>query len=174
MARPEGLLMTEAVTNLRVLKPSRKKAKPGDLFALQHVDEQFSFGRVISTGAKWTLAEGAGPAVLIYIFREQSRNKVVPEEVAMRPEHLLVAPIMTNHLPWSRGYFETLANIPLKAGDVLPQHCFHSASRGRYFDDHGIELPGPIEPVGDHGLHSFRTIDDQVSDARGLPRAPQE
>lgn len=165
--------MTEAVTNLRVLKPSRKKPKPGDVFALQ-IEEQFLFGRVISTDAKWTLAEGAGPAVLIYIFRGRSSEKAVPDRAAMRPEQLLVSPIMTNQLPWSRGYFETLANVPLAADEVLPQHSFLSASRGRYFDERGAELPGPIEPVGDHGLHSFRTIDDQVSDALGVPRAPEE
>lgn len=166
--------MTESVTNLRVLKPSRKKPRPGDVFALQVADEGFLFGRVISTDAKWTLAQGAGPAVLIYIFRERSREKAVPDRAVMRPEHLLVSPIMTNQLPWSRGYFETLANTSLTADDVLPQHCFLSASRGRYYDERGVELPGPSGPVGDHGLHSFRTIDDQVSDALGVPRAPDE
>lgn len=166
--------MTEAVANLRVLKPSRKKPKPGDVFALQLGEEPFLFGRVISTDAKWTLAEGAGPAVLIYIFRDRSIDKAVPDRAALRPERLLVSPIMTNQLPWSRGYFETVANIPLTPEDVLSQHCFLSASRGRYFDEHGAELPGPIEPVGDHGLHSFRTIDDQISDALGVPRAPED
>ena len=165
--------MTEVVTNLRILRPSRKKPKPGDVFVLQLVDEQFLFGRVISTDTKWTLAEGAGPAVLIYIFAEQSRKKAVPDKAVLRPEHLLVPPIMTNRLPWARGYFETLANIPLTAEEILPHHCFLSASRGGYFDDRGVKLPAPIEPVGDHGLHSFRTIDDQVSDALGVPRAPE-
>ncbi len=75
---------------------------------------------------------------------------------------------------WSRGYFEILANVPLTADDVLVQHCFRSASRGRYFDEHGNELPGLAEPIGDHGLYSFRTIDDQVSDALGIDRAPEE
>lgn len=166
--------MTEAVTNLRVLKPSKKKPMPGDVFALQLAGEQFLFGRVISTDAQWTLAESAGPAVLIYIFRDRSDDKAVPDRSLLRPERLLVPPIMTNRLPWSRGYFETVANMPLAPGDVLAQHCFLSASRGRYFDEHGTELAGPIEPVGDHGLHSFRTIDDQVSAALGVPRALEE
>lgn len=51
------------------------------------------------------------------------------------------------------------------------QHCFLSASRGKYFDDQGHELPGPIEPVGDYRLHSLRTIDDEISDALGIPPA---
>lgn len=62
----------------------------------------------------------------------------------------------------------------LAADDVLARHCFRSASRGRYFDEHGVELPGPIEPLGDHGLHSSRAINDQVSDALGESRAPED
>jgi hypothetical protein len=92
----------------------------------------------------------------------------------MRPDRLLVSPIMTNRLPWTRGYFETLANVPLEVGDVLPRHCFLSASRGRYFDDAGNELAGAIEPVGDYALHSFSTIDDQISDKLGIPRVPAD
>ncbi|OFI37026.1 hypothetical protein BIU82_11495 [Arthrobacter sp. SW1] len=162
--------MTESVTNLRVLKPSRKKPQPGDVFAFQLAEKPFLFGRVISTEVRWTVAQNALPAILIYIFRDQSLEKTVPERVRLRPDRLLVSPMMTNRLPWSRGYFETLVNIPLAPEDVLPQHCFLSAWRGQYFDDHGVELPGPIEPVGDYGLHSFRTIDDEISDALGVPR----
>jgi hypothetical protein len=165
--------MTEVETNLRVLKPSRKKPQPGDVFAMQLPDETFLFGRVVSTQAKWTLAAGADPAVLIYVYRERSSIAELPDGAVLKPSRLLVSPIMTNQRPWSKGYFQTLANLPLGPGDVLAQHCFLSASRGRYFDEHGNELRGPVEPVGDHALQSFRTIDDQVSDAVGIPRVPE-
>lgn len=87
----------------------------------------------------------------------------------MRPDRLLVSPIMTNKLPWSKGYFETLANVPLGEDDVLDQHCFLDWT-GRYYDENLNELPGPREPVGEYGLASFRTIDDEVSDALGFER----
>ncbi len=80
--------------------------------------------------------------------------------------------MMTNKLPWSKGYFQTVDHWPLEPGDLLRQHCFLSGARARYFDEAGNELPGPVEPVGDYGLHSFRTIDDAVSDALGIDRAP--
>jgi hypothetical protein len=79
--------------------------------------------------------------------------------------------MMTNNLPWSRGYFQTLINLPIEAGEVLPRHCFQSAA-GIYYDDMTNVLPGPIEPVGEWGLASFRSIDDVVSSALGLPLAP--
>ena len=164
----------EVVTNLRVLAPSRKAPRPGDLFAMQLPDERFLFGRVVSTEARWTVAGGSDPAILIYVYRQPSKVGEVPAGSAMRVGELLVPPIMINRLPWSRGYFQTLSRVPLESEDVLPQHCFHSASRGRYYDEHGNELWGPTQPVGDHGLHSFRTVDDLISDALGIPRASED
>lgn len=161
--------MTEESTNLRVLKPSRKRPASGDLFAMQLPDERFLFGRVIATDAE------IGPmkdVILVYIYRPRFDSKDVPPRSELSPERLLVSPMMTNRLPWSKGYFETVDHWPLQPGDVLPQHCFLSAARGRYFDEKGNELPGPVEPVGDWGLHSYRTIDDEISDALAFERAP--
>lgn len=159
----------EVATNLQVLRPSRKKPKPGDVFAMQLADGRYVFGRVVSTEAY------AGPAmpgaILIYIYRTRSDTKEVPPAEEMRSDLLLVSPIMTNKLPWSKGYFETLANVPLSEDDVLDQHCF-LAWTGRYYDEKLNELPGPREPVGGYGLASFRTVDDEVSDALGFERAP--
>jgi len=60
----------------------------------------------------------------------------------------------------------------LAVDDLVAQHCFLSAGRGRYFDEDFNELPGPVEPCGDWGLHGYRTLDDEVSDALGIPGAP--
>ena len=95
----------------------------------------------------------------------------VPERSALSAGELLVSPMMTNRLPWSKGYFETVAHWPIEPGDVLEQHCFQRWD-GRYLDEWGNDLSGPVEPVGDYGLHSFRTIDDEISDALGFERAP--
>lgn len=161
--------MAGVQTNLRVLKPSRKKPTAGDLFVMQLPDERYLFGRVISADAV------IGPmkdVILIYVYRPRFDSKELPERSELSADRLLVSPMMTNRLPWSKGYFETVAHWPLEPGDVLSQHCFLSSAVGRYFDEQGNELPGPIEPVGDRGLHSFRTIDDEISDALGWDRVP--
>lgn len=162
--------MAAVRTNLLALKPSRKAPRAGELFAMQLPDERFLFGRVVSTEAM------AGPsmpgAILIYVYRPRFDSMTVPDRSELSPTKLLVPPMMTNKLPWSKGYFETVADWPLEPGDLLRQHCFFSAARGRYFDEAGNELPGPVEPVGDYGLHSFWTIDDAVSDALGIDRVP--
>lgn len=161
--------VTEVRTNLRVLKPSRKKPKPGDFFVMQLPDERYQFGRVITTEA---LIGPMKDVILIYIYRPRSDLKELSERSELSPDRLLVSPIMTNRLPWSKGYFETITHSSLEPGDVLPRHCFLSSAQGRYFDEKGEELAGPIEPVGDWGLHSYRTIDDQISDALGFERVP--
>jgi hypothetical protein len=155
-------------TNLRVMRPSRRKPKAGDVFTLQPAEERYLFGRVVSTEASIGPMEGC---VLVYLFRTESAVKEVPGRVELKVDRLLVPPIMTNRLPWSRGLFETVAELAFEPGEVLAQHCFRR-SNGQYFDEANHELPGPVEPVGDWGLHSFRTIDDLVSDALGIPRVP--
>lgn len=154
-------------TNLRVLKPSRVKPKEGDVFALQ-IGDRFLFGRVINTQAKagWSMPG----AILIYVFSTQSTKAALPDKAVLQAENLLIPPILTNTLPWVRGYFQTITNIPLSDGQVLQRHCFKSTT-GKYFDETATELPGPLEPCGQWGLHSYRTIDDEVSAALGIPKA---
>lgn len=155
-------------TNLRILRPSRKRIRPGDVFALQPREQTYLLGRIISTEAR------IGPmqdVVLLYVYR--TRFTSMPDAQRFPHDDLLVSPIMTNRLPWTRGYFENVGHWDLDSADVLDQHCFQDAERGMYFDEFSNELPGPIEPVGDWGLHSYRTIDDEVSSALGIPLAPE-
>lgn len=149
--------------NLSVLGRTRRSPVEGDIFAMRPVDRRFLFGRVISTSAD---PLGVGGGILIYIYRAQSQEKTkVPE---LLRGQLLVPPMITNKLPWTKGYFEFIENRPLGGLDRLHQHCFKD-SRGWYLDERGTRLPGPVEPVGQWGVHSYRTIDDEVSSALGLP-----
>ena len=153
-------------TNLKVLKPSRKRLKEGDIFVLQP-DDQYLFGRVIKTDA---IGGGFANCVLIYIFRVRRASKELPPRSDLSPDKLLVPPITTSRLLWSRGYFETIAQLPLEPDDVLKQHCFRS-TQGKYYDESGNELAGPVEPVGKWGLMTFRGVENEISDALGIPRA---
>jgi immunity protein 26 of polymorphic toxin system len=153
--------------NLRLLRPSRTKLRPGDLFALSPLDDLFLFGRVISTEATVGPISGLN---LIYIYNVKRTSADPPHRDTLTADRLLVPPMMINRLPWSRGYFTNVAHDDPTTVHMLPQHCFRD-SRGRYWDEHGAELPGAVEPVGERGVHSFRTCDDAVSDALGIARA---
>jgi hypothetical protein len=108
---------------------------------------------------------------LIYIYDVERQSPDPPPDDSITTEHLLLPPILINRLPWSRGYFETVAHRALNPRQLLPRHCFKD-SNGRYFDEHSNKVDEPTEPVGVWGLGSFRTVDDAVSAALGIPLAP--
>ncbi len=166
VAKPR-IVMVESEHSMNMKRLTRTTAKPrsGDFFAIALKNERFLFGRVINTDAISGL--GVPGAILIYIYDTQSKRKELPDRIHLRPDRLLVSPMMTNQLPWTRGYFETVDHAPLQDEDVLGQHCFLSA-RGTYFDEKGNKLGTASEPVGDYGLHSYRSIDDEISGALGL------
>jgi hypothetical protein len=141
----------------------------GDIFVMLPPDGKYLFGRVVSTSA---LAGPSMPANLIYVFKARSPVKSIPDASELRTDRFLIAPLMINRLPWSKGYFETLANRRLGEDEILKQHCFRSSEGRWYYDEHCRELSGPIEPCGRWGMHSYRTLDDDISKALGIPLAP--
>jgi len=153
--------------NMKVIRRSRKRSIPGDIFVLQVRKGEYFFGRVISTKAN---VGGFKNCVLIYIYNAKSKDKNrIPE---LRRENLLIVPIATNYRPWTMGYFENVCNRPLTKDDVLSVHCFRNLFTGKYFDENNNELSKRIDPCGEYGLDSFRTIDDAISEALGIPLAP--
>ncbi|MFI9811179.1 immunity 26/phosphotriesterase HocA family protein [Saccharothrix variisporea] len=157
--------------NLRVLHKSRRRPREGDIFALSPRDDLFVFGRVVSTEATWAQAEPPPPPVnLIYVYRHTSPVAAVPPDSELQADKLLIPPAMVNKLPWSRGYFQTIGNIPLRPGETLGVHCFRDA-RGRYFNEFLEPLAARTEPYPVLGLGSYRTVDDQVCEALGIPLA---
>lgn len=155
-----------AIVNLAVLMKSRRPVRAGDIFVMRPPDGQYLYGRVIDTNAN---PLGVGGATLIYVYRVRS-SVMTPVPELLRGQ-LLIPPKMTNRLPWSRGYFQHLENRPLSAMDRLSQHCFKD-TLGGYRDQAGNAVPGPVEPVGLFALSSYRTIDDAISEALGIPLAP--
>src|SRR5882724_3451678 len=93
--------------NLAMLKKTRRPPQGGDIFAMLLPDTQYLYGRVISIDAN---PLGVGGAILIYIYDARSREKsAIPE---LLRSQLLLPPIMTNRLPWTKGYFEYIENRP--------------------------------------------------------------
>lgn len=156
--------------NLRVLERSRRPPRPGDVFALLPPTGRYLFGRVIRTDAD---VFGMRRLVLIYIYAAASGSMESVPELGL--DRLLLPPMMTNRLPWSRGYFRHLYQEKLRESDVLSPHRFRSPAPelgDELFDEYSRPVgPGP-GPIGVHAVDSFRTIDDAISDALGIPRAP--
>lgn len=156
--------------NLRVLRPSRKAPRPGDIFAMQLPNGKYVFGRVILTDLSRERAPMPG-AILIYVYRHLSSSKS-PSLAQLRPDALAVPPIFTNRLAWTKGYFENLRQLPFRPSDLLERHCFLRWD-GRFLNLDGEVIPNRLEPCGDWALTSYRMIDDMVSDGFGIGRAPE-
>lgn len=139
---------------------------------LRPVGREYLFGRVIDVDAHVLIPEMR--AILIYIYDAWSASK--HEVPPLSRDRLLVPPVMINRLGWSRGFMETVEHRPLAAEDILPVHCFVSErpSGPQYFDERGQELPGPSGPVGLAALSSYRSLDDKISRALGIPLSREE
>lgn len=160
--------MKTSHTNLRVLKKTKRKPEAGDIFVfqLEPLPDKYFFGRVVATDTTIGNIKEIG-VVLIYLYRNFSIDKTnIP---SLKTSDLLVPPIGTNTLAWTRGYFETVTSGVNSKEDVLQQHCFLDPLRGWYFDEYSNRLPGPIEPVGIDGLSGISSIDIKISKALGLP-----
>ena len=147
---------------LHQLGASRRRPKVGDIFEVQF-DAGRLPGRVIRTDA--LVFAGAPGLNLLYFFRGLVPTHDV-ETIELSTDNLLIPPVLTNSLGWSRGYFQTIGNRPLGVAEVLDQHCF-DAYGGGHFDEYGHPLPAPVEPVGVLGVQSYLTIEHWLSLAIG-------
>jgi hypothetical protein len=158
------MIMTEHL-NLEVLQPTKRNPQLGDIFVLKPSRRAFYFGRVMLFDT--ALARGYP---VVYVYNATARK---PEPIpALHRDALLIAPQAVNFLPWRRGYFQTIANRPIGPSDLLQTHCFYDPVSQTYKDESGRELANSVEPCGTFGIGSYRTIDDAISTALGLPLAP--
>jgi len=160
----------EVITNMVMHTRSRKRPRVGDLFYIEMVTGQFVMGRVVRTDARVFADEN----LLLYFYHpaQQSPDLIRPP---IKPE-LLIAPRATNWQGWLKGYYTTIGNYSLAPEELLLQHCFekHFANPGHYYDEYGNELDRRYEPCARWGLDSYRTIDDELSEALGIPLAPED
>jgi Immunity protein 26 len=154
--------------NFERQRPSRTKLSAGDIFTMQVPDGRFLFGRVVRTDAH-CFAPGC---ILVYVFSYLSDQPTPPARLLVRD--LLIPPATINRLGWSRGYFMTVAHRPFEDGERMPAHFFFDSLRRAYVDEDKRSVGRPPDgmPVGEAGLGNYRTLDDDVSRALGIPPAP--
>jgi Immunity protein 26 len=165
--------MTKPPTNLQVLKPTRKKPQRGDIFVMQVPDDTYLFGRVIDADIMDPQRAPMPGSYLIYVYDTKSQSRR-PDLADLTPDGLLLPPVFINKMPWTRGYFETVENATLGPADLLPRVSYWDAARARFVDQDGNALPREVQPCGDWALSSYRWLDDQISDALGIPRVPED
>lgn len=163
------ILMSKIATNIQKIARSGKPPEQDDLFAIRLSNGKHLFGQVILVDPP--RAQAPMPvSKLVYIFADQYESMSL-ENVNLSADHLLLPPVWTNALGWTKGYFQ---KIDIGSSKIrLKQHCFRRHD-GVYLDERGRRLLQRSEPCGEWGLASYRWIDDRISDALGIPRAPEE
>lgn len=150
--------------------PSRKKVLPGDIFSMK-LPEGYLFGRVIATNAKSSRWDE--PHLhLLYIYKGIRKTVADFQIDDFRPPQLLIPPVITNRLGWSRGVYETVGHAPLETADRLEQDVFLRPGSQDYWDENANPIKESAvkdkSMAGVHGLHSYMTIENEVSVALGL------
>jgi hypothetical protein len=154
--------------NMQVLRRSRKRLWPGDIFVYRLKDLDFGFGRVIRTRTAVTLY--TIPAILVYFYRAFTSEKTtVPP---FRREELLLPPKIVGPELWRMGNFENIARRRLTRADVLPTHCFYESLFDIYVDERGRRLRRRVEPCGSWALTGYHLVDRLLSEARGIAPDP--
>ena len=148
--------------NLKQGTPHRGSIRRGQSFKCEVCDVKLN-GAIAGVGR---FLPGMGTVYLLYFFRPDKAAFPVVSE-------LLVRPLITNRLPFSRGYLQIdLDQSP--STRIAGRHGFRDLIDGYIYDEDGQRV-GANEVdealIGTRALQSFRTIDDILSDALGLRRS---
>jgi hypothetical protein len=112
-------------------------------------------------------------AYLIYVYNARATSMEI-DAAELTPDRLLLPPVFINKMPWTKGYFTTVGHKELTSRDRLLQVSFWDAARSNFLDEQGRTLGREVQPCGDWALMSYRWLDDQISDALGIPRVPED
>jgi len=150
------------------MTPSRKYLKEGDVFLIQPVRDVFYCGKVIClhVESRDSFVNGMN---LIYIYDRHSDGRTVPADLDAAP--LLIAPAVINRLPWSRGYFETIGNVPVTERERSLSFGFRDW-RGAFVDLKGEPLAQEPLYWSSYGLSSYAVIGAEVQKALNARRKP--
>lgn len=148
--------------------PYRKRLLVGDIFVMQFPDNRYLFGRIMKLDASFGGFKNG--CIKTHIYDYISNTPIPPVELTTKS--LLIPPQWINKLGFSRGYLSVVANVPLSNHNFQDTACYNNGV-GKYLTEDGIELNKPTELIGFYGLGNYRTLDDKISEAIGIPLIPE-
>lgn len=148
-------MSNQAFTELIPLTPSRKRLREGDVFLLQPLPGTFYCGKIVrlKVASRDSFVNGMS---LIYIYDRRVPGRGVPADLDAAP--LLIPPVVINRLPWSRGYFETVGNLPVTERERRLSFGFRDAARKRFVDAGGRPLAKEPLYWTDYGLAGYPVV----------------
>ena len=155
---------SDVTLNMRILKPSRKKPRVGDVFVYQMPDGLYRYGRVVKDDAD---VAGFHPCLLLYFYCPAMQARMpIP---TLKRSALLIPPVISTRAAWTIGYFQTVMHGEVCKSDILDAHCFWDHQSQTYVDEYGRIVGQRIEPCGFYAVSGYGAIDWKLSDALGIP-----
>lgn len=149
---------------LKVIEKSNLKPAVGDIFVLSSREGIYFYGKVIVANivrkVPDTFVEGKH---VVFIFKgntqETNLDKYIPDY-----DNLLIPPAIVSDDYWKKGYFYTIANIPLTEEEKNLDFGFYKIhSKNNFFcKETGEVLEQEPKILGGHGITTITGIATEV------------
>ncbi|NQM31099.1 hypothetical protein HO415_10700 [Streptococcus suis] len=149
---------------LNVIKKSKQKPVEGDIFVLSPREGIYFYGKVIVANivrkVPDTFVEGKH---VVFIFKgntqETNLDKYIPDY-----DNLLIPPAIVSDDYWKKGYFYTIANIPLTEEEKNLDFGFYKIHfKNNFFcKETGEVLEQEPKILGGHGITTITGIATEV------------
>lgn len=121
-----------------MLRKSKQIPKVGDVFVLSYNDGEYYYGKVLESFEKWDTK-----VQVIVIFSEVMKGISI-DKCSFNYDKLLLSPRIVFDGYWEKGFFQTIANIPLTNEEKNLNYGFfkmHPLGKYGYFvDSKGEEI----------------------------------
>ena len=137
---------------LRVIKRKRIRPQEGDVFVLSPREDMYFYGKVLKSNIEridnnsWM--EGKN---VIAIFNCKTRD-ISLDNYKPNYDDLLIRITIVDYNYWTRGYFYTIANIPLNDYEKNLDYGFFDIDYGKFYKETGERLNHKPKIFGMEGI----------------------
>ena len=137
---------------LRVIKRKRIRPQEGDVFGLSPREGMYFYGKVLKSNIETVdnnpFIEGSN---VVAIFNCKTRE-ISLEDYKPNYDDLLIRIAIVDYSYWTRGYFYTIANIPLDENEKNIDYGFYSIAFGKFYKPTGEEIMHKPKIFGMNGI----------------------
>lgn len=143
---------------LNVIKKVKNKPNEGDVFLVSPRKGIYYYGRVLKTDIKHIkndiFIHGKN---VVFIFKSKTKTLDI-SNYSQNYEELLTGPEIVDITYWTKGYFYTIANIPIDDYEKELDYGFYSIGKGKFFKEDGYELMHQPLILGTYGIATITGI----------------
>ncbi|WBW98143.1 Imm26 family immunity protein [Oceanirhabdus sp. W0125-5] len=142
----------------KVIKKTKNPPNEGDIFLVSPREGVYFYGRVLKSDinhiTKDTFIHGKS---VVVIFKSKT-NSIDMANYFPNYDDLLIGPEIVDSTYWSKGFFFTIANLPIDQKEKQLDYGFYSIGKGKYFKENGIEIDHKPIILGTYGIATITGI----------------